>query len=799
MDDRAACGGGRESGGGGGGRGGATSYDFGGGRQRFTVELRPGETTIVSWKKLLKDAASGGGGGGTSTSSSAVAASKPNKPGPGPDPNVALASASTQVQVNSSSSSHHPHHPSLDSRLAPPGQVGENGEKDAVQPSNRLNTVIERIERLYVGRGSSDEEDLNDVVPDDDEYDTEDSFIDDTELDEYFQVDNSAIKHDGFFVNRGKLERVEPSILPNEQPKKRRRKDLGKDLDGSDDGHNMSKQLKAGKKAGKPVAPVGRHVSGSSTVVALPNVHGEDVKFQDQVNTLETSSRKKSTDAKIAEQPLLGVMNGDAKEAVKDIDQQKIGILPANNHVNKMKDGLEYSDTVSQRPQEKSSYSHSKYQSGKYFSNVTGLDQSVHRKEKSSSRERREVSVAESKSYMQNRKVPITQRKERSSVRPKSTLLEKAIRDLEKMVAESRPPAAEVQDADNSSQAVKRRLPPEIKQKLAKVARFAQASHGKISEELINRLMSIVGHLIQLRTLKRNLKIMVTMGLSAKQEKDNRVQLVKKEVAEMIKSRIPFLKSKVEQQAGISDDFQEISAEEKEALKRKYSMDDTLEDKICDLYDLYVEGLEEDAGPQVRKLYAELTALWPNGFMDNHGIKHAICRAKDRRRALYSHHKDPEKVERKKMLARKTEAVQVDSHSIAQPVYAQEKLVADSSEHGTVSANKPISSNTTAGAAVRMPVSFLNGSDVDRPKQEKIKASARNSSDMRAPEVIQPKKIKRKPETKLGDTAQFRPEKLPSVQREEKNGSHKMRVTGPLPKSNHQPTAPSNLEQHLGL
>lgn len=26
--------------------------------------------------------------------------------------------------------------------------------------------------------------------------------------DEYFQVDNSAIKHDGFFVNRGKLERM---------------------------------------------------------------------------------------------------------------------------------------------------------------------------------------------------------------------------------------------------------------------------------------------------------------------------------------------------------------------------------------------------------------------------------------------------------------------------------------------------------------------------------------------------------------------------------------------------------------
>jgi len=93
-------------------------------------------------------------------------------------------------------------------------------------------------------------------VPDDDQYDTEDSFIDDAELvgtfncslhplnffvgicaavssstiivwkwfstmkrltlfvkifllqDEYFEVDNSAIKHDGFFVNRGKLERM---------------------------------------------------------------------------------------------------------------------------------------------------------------------------------------------------------------------------------------------------------------------------------------------------------------------------------------------------------------------------------------------------------------------------------------------------------------------------------------------------------------------------------------------------------------------------------------------------------------
>ena len=47
-----------EEGKGGGGESARASSSFVsvGGRQRFTVELRPGETTIVSWKKLVKDA-----------------------------------------------------------------------------------------------------------------------------------------------------------------------------------------------------------------------------------------------------------------------------------------------------------------------------------------------------------------------------------------------------------------------------------------------------------------------------------------------------------------------------------------------------------------------------------------------------------------------------------------------------------------------------------------------------------------------------------------------------------------------
>ncbi|KAH1111820.1 hypothetical protein GYH30_010253 [Glycine max] len=51
---------------------------------------------------------------------------------------------------------------------------------DPSQP-NHFNAVIEKIERLYMGKDSSDDEDLLDVS-NDDLYDTEDSFINDAEL-----------------------------------------------------------------------------------------------------------------------------------------------------------------------------------------------------------------------------------------------------------------------------------------------------------------------------------------------------------------------------------------------------------------------------------------------------------------------------------------------------------------------------------------------------------------------------------------------------------------------------------------
>lgn len=44
-----------------------------------------------------------------------------------------------------------------------------------------------------------------------------------------------------------------------------------------------------------------------------------------------------------------------------------------------------------------------------------------------------------------------------------------------------------------------------------------------------------------------------------------------------------------QQKAGASGDFQEFGPDGKAITKRKFSMDTALEDKICDLYDLFVD------------------------------------------------------------------------------------------------------------------------------------------------------------------------------------------------------------------
>lgn len=87
-----------------------------GGRVRFRVELKPGETTIVSWKKLLREAN----------------LTVPDRPGPSvPGPTIDTPVANV-------------------SEPPPASHAKETTETETKESqANRLSNVIERIERMY--------------------------------------------------------------------------------------------------------------------------------------------------------------------------------------------------------------------------------------------------------------------------------------------------------------------------------------------------------------------------------------------------------------------------------------------------------------------------------------------------------------------------------------------------------------------------------------------------------------------------------------------------------------------------
>ncbi|KAG6406091.1 hypothetical protein SASPL_133688 [Salvia splendens] len=150
-----------------------------------------------------------------------------------------------------------------------------------------------------------------------------------------------------------------------------------------------------------------------------------------------------------------------------------------------------------------------------------------------------------------------------------------------------RPPSTDPQDPVNQSHSGKKRLPSEIKLELAKVARIAGSCYRRIPKDVISRLMSILGHLMKIETLRfivdvptRNLQAMANAGLSAKQEKYDKILKMKQEVAEMVKSRAAGRKQKTQLQQFVA---------------------------------------------------MQLASLWPDGFMNTNRIKHAIYRAKERK------------------------------------------------------------------------------------------------------------------------------------------------------------------------
>ncbi|KAG5241877.1 ubinuclein [Salix suchowensis] len=512
-------------------------------RQRFCIELKPGETTIVSWKKLLKDAG-----------------------------------------ANRASSS---------------------------QSQNRTATAVDVVVKPASVDTAQQEAQFS--------------------LDEYFEIDGSTTKHDGFLVNKGKLEHMNKPISSSHYQPKKRRNNIQKAKEEKDDDRVRNKHAKLGR---------------ASVDVATRN--------KPLVEPFPTNSQSLAAD---------GEYHHDGK--LHSLTYPINGILQPVNLGRSVKDIGELSVVAYEKCQENNAPGHL----GPRLPQLKRLA-------------RKTSNTSSPKFSHRNKKgrheLAIIHPKDVSSLQLKGSMLERAIRDLEKVVAESRPPNIEVQDADASSTAIKRRLPSEVKQKLAKVAKLAQSSQGKISEELINRLMSILGHLIQLRTLKKKLREMVEMGLTAKQEKADRFQLIKREVMEMIELQ-------------------------------KYVMDNKMEDKLCDLYDLFVQGMDVDKGPQIRKLYVELAELWPNGAMDKHEIKNAIYRSKERRRTFYNNEKVQEKA-RVEELSKCWKEIDVGgkANSVAQAKRAQEGL-------GT-----PVAITQYLSGPAKPPSPFLKGCNDDSPKQEKL-------------------------------------------------------------------------------
>jgi hypothetical protein len=372
-----------------------------GDRKLLKVELLKEETTLVSWKKLMDEASKENGG---------------------------LFVSAPERLLNAN--------PNLEFRLAPGAQT-ENEMVNQPHP-NRLNSVIAKIERLYMGKDGSDGEEL-DGAPDDDDYDTEDSFIDDAELDEYFEVDNSPIKHDGFFVNRGKLERIEPSATSNQQqPKKRRRKESAK--------------------------PCGDVVDVSRKRAKMAKTAGG----KDQSASPGPSSKKISNDSKTVQDSFspLKAQNGNDSLVLENVKHtDKANHQPMNATSPKSK-AAGSSGPLHPKCSSKSVHEQSNSPPGKSRPNVSAKS-AVVRQQVNNGMPDLDIAT-ESKTSIQISK------KSGSNGRPKYSTLEKAIRNLEKLVAESRPPAAtENQDADISSQAVKRGLPGDVKLHLAKVARIA--------------------------------------------------------------------------------------------------------------------------------------------------------------------------------------------------------------------------------------------------------------------------------------------------------------------------------------
>ncbi|KAH7289746.1 hypothetical protein KP509_30G017500 [Ceratopteris richardii] len=432
-------------------------------RERFYVELKPGETTFVSWRKLLRESQKSEGllfscceapTHAQSTLQACVASD--------------IVSSDQSLNVHS---------------LLP-------------SSSNRLGSVIGKIEGLYQ-RSTSDEEfhDFMDEV----KYDARDPFVPDTEL----GMENAKLKHSGFFINRGKLEtevKVTLHIADGSKMKEKKKLNNGEEV-------KVVKSIVRLKAAARGLPPTnGLSPSSKSAILVGKNKSVCDLGRE------------------MGEAVAMTVV---AKELnVAGCNDLFISDIAGNKTENKLsKDGFSGDKMAVERVEGRISGKHIPVgffdMNGPFVKDdAVGFEPN----------ERLSISGVESKSIQkdfedENRKEsPLRQKiltllgKDESLGHNRRTALEKAFLELERDVAELYPPSLATREPE---QGKRNRLPRDLKQKLAKVARLA-AKQGQITDDIIERLMGILGHVIRERTLKRHLKrhlkMMIEMGVPAMQD-----------------------------------------------------------------------------------------------------------------------------------------------------------------------------------------------------------------------------------------------------------------------------------------
>ncbi|XP_057540145.1 ubinuclein-2-like isoform X3 [Amaranthus tricolor] len=204
--------------------------------------------------------------------------------------------------------------------------------------------------------------------------------------------------------------------------------------------------------------------------------------------------------------------------------------------------------------------------------------------------------------------------------RPYVKALECAIAELEVAVSRRRSFQSEALDARAPWFVIQRALPPEVMLKFGRVASIVVLRSAKetLSEDLVNRLVTILGKLVHRNTLKKTLRKLVMLNLFMRKGEAERFEDIKTEILSLV----------CHQQVGAA---YIPEAKEKQISGGTYNLDDAAEDKLCDMYELCFQELPQHTDVQVLKLFIELAELWPEVIMDHHKLTKAISRAKKRR------------------------------------------------------------------------------------------------------------------------------------------------------------------------